>query len=581
MVRSMYSGVAGMRTHQTSMDTIGNNIANVNTFGFKGSRVTFKDIYYQNMRGASAATTARGGVNPSQVGVGVQVGSIDAMMTRTSFTQTDMTMDIALDGEGFIQVMDADGNKYYTRAGQLNFDSAGNLVDSKGNFVLGTQGDPFGKAPGSSKIQVALGSVDPKASSVTETINGNEFQISTSNDTKDGNLGMQFMAVSNLADDVLVEADVTDSGVVLRVNANAQFTDISAFSSAVDTAIQKASNIALGKNHPAGTFTITSGITFPAGGLTGEQLCSAAYGSKLGKVTTSEAMSTKAGTYSFPADGVGTAFLSDKNFSTATQMGGSNLDVACDANGNRVITLVVTDGAGNTATYRETVPGTKTTSGKVRLKRTDGTGDAEDYIEIKYPALKQPENPQVGNEDMIALNSTGTWTAPTPPATGDPTFGRGVINLTDLKATSTLPSNAQGLSSTTFLLTGGTEGGEQGIESLSGITIGTDGTIIGFHNELGQVKIGRIDLATFANPAGLEAQGGTYFLTSSNSGTPTLTKAGENGSGQIVSGSLELSNVDLSREFTDMIKTQRGYQANSRIITVSDTMLEELVNLKR
>lgn len=578
MVRSMYSGVAGMRTHQTSMDTIGNNIANVNTFGFKGSRVTFKDIYYQNMRGASAASTARGGVNPSQVGVGVQVGSVDAMMTRTSFTQTDMTMDIALDGEGFIQVMDADGNKYYTRAGQLNFDSAGNLVDSKGNFVLGTQGDPFGKAPGSSKIQVALGSVDPKASSVTETINGNEFTITTSNDTKDGNVGMQFMAVSNLADDVLVEADVTDSGVVVRVNANAEFTDINAFSTAVDAAIQKASNIALGKNHPAGTFTITSGIAFPDGKLTGEQLCSSAYGAKLGKVTTSTSMSTKAGTYSFPADGVGTAFMSDLKLASATQMGDSKFEVTCAADGTRTIKLTV-DGAAGTATYEGKVDGTKTTSGKVRLKRTDGTGDDEDYIEVKYPALKQAEDPPASAAETLEnLNSTGTWGTA---ADGTPTFGPNPINLTDLKATSTLPSNAQGLSSTTFLLTGGTEGGEQGIESLSGITIGTDGTIIGFHNELGQVKIGRIDLATFANPAGLEAQGGTYFLTSANSGTPTLTKAGENGSGQIVSGSLELSNVDLSREFTDMIKTQRGYQANSRIITVSDTMLEELVNLKR
>ena len=150
-----------------------------------------------------------------------------------------------------------------------------------------------------------------------------------------------------------------------------------------------------------------------------------------------------------------------------------------------------------------------------------------------------------------------------------------------LKVTASKVPDAYSLSSKTIVLEGGTKGGPQGIDSLTGVSIGTDGVISGQHSILGDVVLGRIDVAVFVNPSGLGEAGGTYFTTSPNSGTMTITKPGENGSGQLVAGALEMSNVDLAREFTDMIKTQRGYQANGRIITVTDTMLEELVNLKR
>ena len=151
----------------------------------------------------------------------------------------------------------------------------------------------------------------------------------------------------------------------------------------------------------------------------------------------------------------------------------------------------------------------------------------------------------------------------------------------ELKFTASSTPDAYSLSSKTIVLEGGTKGGPQGIDSLTGVSIGTDGVISGQHSLLGDVILGRIDVAVFVNPSGLGEAGGTYFTTSPNSGGMTITKPGEKGSGQLVAGALEMSNVDLAREFTDMIKTQRGYQANGRIITVTDTMLEELVNLKR
>ena len=133
----------------------------------------------------------------------------------------------------------------------------------------------------------------------------------------------------------------------------------------------------------------------------------------------------------------------------------------------------------------------------------------------------------------------------------------------------------------TFNLTNGRKGAEQSFKDLENITVGTDGTIIGYHAVHGYLNLGRVDIATFDNPNGLSAMGGTNFAASVASGDPKLAIGGSDGAGEVVSGALEMSNVDLAQEFTDMITTQRGYQANSRVITTSDTMLEELLSLKR
>ncbi|MBP1591664.1 MAG: flagellar hook-basal body complex protein, partial [Oscillospiraceae bacterium] len=143
------------------------------------------------------------------------------------------------------------------------------------------------------------------------------------------------------------------------------------------------------------------------------------------------------------------------------------------------------------------------------------------------------------------------------------------------------PSRSLGLGQSSFKLTGGTEGGEQTVANLTSISIDQAGRLIGVHDIYGVMELGRIDLATFANPAGLQKTGNTYFQQSLNSGDPVVVEAGTEGTGSIMASTLEASNVDLSNEFSDMIMTQRGFQASSRVITVSDTMLEELINLKR
>jgi len=138
MMKALYSGVSGMRAHQTKMDVIGNNIANVNTNGYKTQRATFRDIYYQTINNPSKAVAGTvGGTNSSQVGYGAQVGSIDTIHSLSGYAPTNKATDTYINGEGYLMVKNASKENFYTRYGALNFDSVGNLVDSKGSLVMG------------------------------------------------------------------------------------------------------------------------------------------------------------------------------------------------------------------------------------------------------------------------------------------------------------------------------------------------------------------------------------------------------------------------------------------------------------
>lgn len=137
MIKSMFSAVTGLKSHQTMMDVIGNNIANVNTNGFKSSRVLFTDVYYQTLSEANAATDVSGGTNPSQIGYGSKVSSIDVLNTRSGYQQTNRTMDFYISGDGYFVLDDGTGTISYSRVGDLKFDTEGNLIDGNGSFVYG------------------------------------------------------------------------------------------------------------------------------------------------------------------------------------------------------------------------------------------------------------------------------------------------------------------------------------------------------------------------------------------------------------------------------------------------------------
>lgn len=565
MVRSMYSGVSGLRSHQQRLDVIGNNVSNANTYGFKSSRATFRDMFYQNVRNAAQGTSSRGGINPSAIGYGASLSSVDLLMEVSSMTPTGNPLDVAITGEGFLQVMDNDGNIFYTRAGMLDVDpTTGYLVDGNGYFVLGTQAKDatvgiVGQEPGTSRIKIELPTLDAKQASVTKKIGGKEFTMTASNVGDAGNASINFSLAYDMPAGEKIEVVISGNNIEVNVNPTATFTSVNNFMEMVNTAITDK----LGEQHPAGNFTIkmdpsidmaNMADTYPNGEITGEQLIKSDAGPVGGGLTLSEDAADRG--IQFIAKKLGSAFSANG---------------AADANPVQMGALTITkNGAGDTATWDIEVNGYKQTgltfaaltgAAGVKLERTGGgaggaAADPNDYFVISIPKsyFKYDDTTKEYNLPKNSITDLGT-------------------------ATKQRPSGNLGLNAG-FQLEGGTEGGPQTIMNITGFGIGADGTLTG---QAGGERLifGRIDLANFDNPKGLQQSGNSYFAETQNSGKPQYAVPGEDGTGALKNSALEMSNVDLANEFSDMITTQRGYQANSRLITVSDTMLEELINLKR
>lgn len=573
MVRSMYSGVSGMRAHQYRMDTIGNNVSNVNTYGYKSSRATFRDVYYQSTRGASAASGNKGGMNPSQVGYGAQNGGIDKLMTQSTFISTGYPYDLAIDGEGFFQVQDADGSIFYTRAGMLAIDSAGNVVDSNGNMVLGVAGDPLGQDAGMSPIRISLPPVVAAQAEAQKILDGVTVGIKSSNETRDGNVSINFVADSSVPVGTSCDAvlDSSTGSIRVRLNPTAVFATMGDLNTAVNAAITKANK---GQPHPGGDFTITADADKfaanppekPLPGLTGEEIAGSNFTVKPGKITlpaSASAFNVVAVGNKFSgvgADGQLKVDLVDNGLATEHML-------ITYTSGGKTYLLDTSAGGGAAGGL---TPDVLATSKNVQFVLDGLTANSEDSVTLKIPSydtLKSSVLGAPGNPPVQVLTTT---------------FGDGQP-ATDLPGTATAsaPANDLGLSKEAFVLTGGNKSGEQTMKDVSNVSIGMDGIISLSDANGSRLSVGRIDLVTFDNPEGLQQSGNSYFTETSNSGVPARTKPGESGAGGTKSSMLEQSNVDLSQEFSDMIVTQRGFQANSRLITVSDTMLEELVNLKR
>lgn len=468
---------------------------------------------------------------------------------------TDNGMDLAIQGEGFFQVQDSDGNIFYTRAGLLNVDAQGNVVDMNGNFVLGVNGNPIGKDSASDKIQISVPSVQPAVARGTEVINGATFTFTGSNTSKDANVALNIISDPNLPIGQPAEAEITQAGITIKLNKDQRFDSVDALEDAINAAILNANG---GKEHPIGTLDVgvEPADKFPAfnqqnntGGLTGEQIASNDFSPILGSVT-------------FPKNTFGSLNFKE----VGTQFSGTFGVAGTEAieiekggvgnNPNDIEIRITLDGG---VTYEQTIKDGIDSSGTIKLQNNDPTADPNDYIILTHGGHQKLD-------DFL--------TAQQPP-------NQNTANVTITGATPTEQSKNLGLSARPIKLKDGTEGGPQTVADLSSIGFTPEGYIEGVHPIHGRMLLGRIDIVTFANPQGLEQAGNTYFKATGNSGDPNVTQAGTQGSGALTSGALEMSNVDLSREFSEMITTQRGFQANSRLITVSDEILQELVNLKR
>lgn len=408
MMRSMFSGVSGLRSHQTMMDVVGNNISNVNTPGFKASQVTFTETLSQILRGPSGNTENRGGINPIQIGLGVKVSGVEGIFTQGASQVTGRTTDLAIQGSGFFLVESGDA-QFFTRNGSFSFDEIGNLVTTQGLVVQGWTAD-------------GAGVIDQSAP--------------------------------------------------------------------------------------------TGDIRLPIGQV-------------IDPIVTSQ-----------------------------VDLGG-NLDAEAAVGSTTTTSINVIDSIGNTHevvfTMQKTAPNTWDASAAI-----DGT---------TYTLT--PATMTFNTDGTLAAPTTMAFSGYTPPGAAAMAFNV-VLNG---------PSPTVQFGGSTTIEAVSQDG--QAIGFLRDFAISDDGAIFGQFSNGESKLLGRIATASFNNPAGLQRQGDSNYIQTTNSGEALIGTPGTGNRGLLSAGTLEMSNVDLAREFTNLIVAQRGFQANSRVITTSDEMLSELVNLKR
>lgn len=558
MMRALYSGVSGLKTHQTKMDVIGNNISNVNTVGFKASSTTFSDIMYQTTSGATAATATTGGKNAMQIGLGVATAATKVSITSSGAAQsTGDAFDIRLtdsNSTNFFIVNNGTEN-LFTRAGSFYLDGAGNLaMTSTGYTVMGWQVDPLtGDIRKDTVSALRIMQADNMTSAPEATTKANVAGLIDKNDTNVtsdagyvrtlsffDNLGYSYTAkfaykaVDTDAGTYSVELTNiydSDNNDILKEWLDQQGVDPTTGSNALDQIFgndtKAVKSFSVAKNYTLDTTGNPAQITYTENGktytmVTGADGAPVTVGGQLG--------------YQF-TDGAG-----GQIFRSVSDIYG--VDAATAATGK----LAVDTATGMLNLTYDTTNYTlqfNTSDGTFRYIDSAGTNGVNLNMSLLGDNF---ENIAIDFSHLLNQNNGGSSTAE---------FEKGAAE----KAT---------------------DGTGKKLGQLTGVSIDGAGKIYGDYDNGNTVLLGQIPVAQFANASGLESLGNNCYGTTLNSGDfdgigVEVTADG----GKMTTGQLEMSNVDLSEQFTDMITTQRGFQANSRIITVSDTLLEELTNLKR
>lgn len=489
MLRSLFTGISGLSVHQTMLDVTSNNIANVNTTGFKSASTRFEDTFSQLVRsGAAPRLNERGGMNPAQVGLGVKLQSITNNFTGGAAQNTGRNLDTMINGDGFFVLKKTNGTQVYTRNGSFGLDAQGQVVAADGSFVQGWMANKDGtiSASGATKNLVLP---------LTQTFEANP----TKNITFGGNLPANRTVIDPAATQkkpfqiAQIQTVFDDKGNphdVLLVFERPDYDNPTANPqwkvSAYDPEAYK-----FYKDNPDALKKLV--------GADGAQI----------KLTVTDAKGAKS--VASAAGKPGTA-------------GGSEVK----QDGNSFTITFATDGSLD-KNVQESLKSVKFHMARVNFnekdkKFTKDEGVATDDTTIDFSAL---------------------------------TGFAGVNNA----QRQTMDGNAAG--------------------TLTGFGVEADGTIRGTFSNGDTRALAKIATASFSNPLGLEKAGASYFVESGNSGQPQIGEPGSGTRGAMTGGAIEMSNVDLAAEFTNLILSQRGFQANTRVITTSDEILQELVSMKR
>jgi flagellar hook protein FlgE len=702
---SLVSGVSGLINHQIMMDAIGNNIANINTIGYKSQRVTFSEAFDQVLQNGTGPTALSGGTNPIQIGLGMTVQSIDSLMGQGNLETTGQNTDLALQGDGFF-IVNLNGSQYYTRAGAFQFDANGRLVDpGTGAIVQGKVADSQGNLPvGSavSDISIPFGQKSPaKASSyikLTGNLDSSQAPLGTivqSNSVyaidngqydvngllaADNGGGNNHVVTGMVPDSTTLTLTVdgtantytyvsVDSGtgkgdfhslsdLVNEINysLNQQFGGSSPVTAAVNAADGSISFVNSGgathtlqvtSTNPVlqSAMSATSPTTLAASGgsLSTQQFSHVATSSDLltnlrnaigdnlgiknndqidinGKVNNQSVtqgvlqVTAASTTYGDLAKSVNAAFGITNSTGTTIDAQSGALTVNADGGTAHALSNVdVTDGTTPVAKFNNVF-----SASPGDWNQTQAATDVQQNISTTiYDSLGNQYDVTLAFTRDVTRPNTWTWKA----SVGDPAqitgggSGTAVFNndgslntftyddgSTTLQINPRKVGNAANLSANliSLNLNVGSTGDFAGLTQMSGASTTVsgqqDGYGLGILNSMSIDKNGKINgqfsngttktlgevmVATFDNPGGLVRQGGNLFSSSASTGNAIIGEAGTAIPTQVVSGALEQSNVDLATEFSNMIVAERGFEANAQVITTSNTLLSDLVNVAR
>ena len=578
---AMFTGLTGLSVNSRQLEVIGNNIANVNTTAFKSNRLLFSPLLSRSFSLGSAPSANSGGSNPGQIGLGVGIGATQRNFNNGGISTTGISTDLAIEGDGFFIVNHA-GRQSFTRSGSFQFNAQNDLVTPSGARVQGFLVDEsYNLVEGQVRdINIPIG-----VATIAEATENVEFSGNLNADGEVGGTGSIFdFAFQNAAANPVALADAITS------------IDVAGASFALGDSITLSGVERGGKVMPTATFVIDA---VPAGNGTTVQDFFNWMQSVLGVVPDGGAN---------PVDPVlntpepGSITEAGGIISFAGNFGELN-DINLDADNFKITSATMTTSPftpGKTATATgESVRTTFTVYDSLGTplnvdvtmvlanKDTGGTywrafmhsaDDTDSALHLESAAGQLVPYPQFDNKGKllttapISVELDRLDTGAADPLNFSLSFDSAGAKVTAL-------SHPQGKDGPSTLASTFQDGSPLGV--LADFSVGIDGVITGsFTNGLTRT-LGQIVLAKFTNPEGLVDSGANLFQVGPNSGTPLIAAPLEFGNGRIIGGSLELSNVDLSQEFTNMILTSTGYSAASRVITTSDQLLQQLLLLGR
>ncbi len=638
MSSSLISALGGLRAHQGWIDVIGNNLANLNTPGFKSSRTSFSDLISSQVRAATPPTGTLGGTNPLQIGLGVKIGHIGRDMSQGSLNLTGRTFDLALTGNGFFSLTDGVSG-FYTRVGTFGLDGSSNLVDVRtGLRVADLAGQP---------IQIDVDSVrapSPTASlsfvgNLPNNVEGPLAQILASGSalvagteaqttgTVAGPVGvsgtnytMDLVANGGAPESITVTAGpagITAQDVVDAINNDPDITGLSAavvggFVQITSTKSGEQSTIKVNSGSPEDlaqlmgiSTSLVAGTETPADLSTSlNELVTNTNDYVNGDVIevtgTNSAGVATSGSFVFGTDGTTlgefVGFV-DSLYSDATaefDLDSGKIKLTANETGESLMSVIITDQAGTTNTVWAQHPFTSEQVGMgadevvTSTEIYDSAGEAH-IVTFRY------QRQDDGTWTLFPETADGEGEVLTPEL-GGIAFGSDGSLLTNPSIPVSIQFNGQGPQEiiidygqigdidglTQFGAGGGVvvnsqDGSPAG--ELATLSVNSEGGVVAFYTNGESESVGQIAIATFTNELGLSSVGDNYYQESPNSGQRRLSLGLSNGAGEVVSGALEDSNVDTAEEFVRLIQAQRGFQANARIITVQDEMFAEVVRI--